>query len=215
MPQADDSEPLPLPVAMECRKLVKECLEEIKAVRDLRRDENDTKYDWMEQVVADAFRVEISAKTASTSKKTSQTTPVAQAASSSKSRNVNVDMDDVGGWIYALRESLHAGYVKIGYTIDLKSRTKPYQTAMPGDVLVIHKIKCINYVQVEPKLHNILSSLKRGPTKPRGEWFELKDEEAVYLLKTAEKHIQDTGDHSLEAFKMVSDEKLPCRRLTN
>ena len=83
---------------------------------------------------------------------------------------------DRAGYIYLIRE-LSNGHVKIGRTIDPKTRHKTFSVKLPFKISVLFSFKCNNYVFSEEKLHEVFSRFHVD-----GEWFDLPEKHLEEIM---------------------------------
>lgn len=105
--------------------------------------------------------------------------------------------DEVPGFVYLMRDTIHRPYYKIGLTRNVKNRTRQI-----GQVEVIHSFETENMAVAEKELH-----LRFEDNHIRGDWFTLSNED-VEKIKKLRHHNEDGyrlagyGDNSrIEVYK--------------
>jgi hypothetical protein len=99
-----------------------------------------------------------------------------------------------------MAEDPYEGYVKIGYTKDIKKRIDSLQTGNPRQLKVIWKIQCHNLYKargIEAQLHNIFHNKRKN-----GEWFKISHDEISNLRE------QQRTARSSESFNYIRNRAL-------
>ena len=80
------------------------------------------------------------------------------------------------GYVYLIKADTETTPYKIGMSEEAGSRLKAFEFIMPFDFEVLNVFPCDNPFKAERFLHDTFAS-RRG----RGEWFDLPEEDVVYI----------------------------------
>lgn len=77
---------------------------------------------------------------------------------------------DNPGYIYFIQDIDHTKNIKIGRSKDVDKRFLQFNTPIPFNIQIMHRIKCSDYISAENFFHKFFEN-----KRVKGEWFKLSD----------------------------------------
>ncbi len=98
------------------------------------------------------------------------------------------------GYVYIMiNPSFKENIIKVGQTTNIEKRIKDlsHSSGIPTPFQVYALMKTTNYVDVERALHNILEKVVHKRVNAKREFFEIKPDEAYFLMQQLAQFIED------------------------
>ena len=97
-----------------------------------------------------------------------------------KIENYFIDNQDLGGYVYFVKNGSDCRETKIGCTNSLDSRLSSFKTSFNNNVYVLGYIYTKDYTRLESIIHKDLKKYRK-----KGEWFDIDDIELIQYISEA------------------------------